>query len=447
MSLHRWGISHLVVAAALAASPPASSQENQKSFQNDQELGRTFHVTADALPQPYDTSSVRNPAVVVPRDGAKPKVEDGFTVALFADNLDHPRQMLVLENGDVLLAEQKSGKVTFLRDTDGDSKADIVSLFAGDFKGPYGLAQLPSGENKGDILVADTEAIWRVPFKLGGIRPDMSALSRAEPASKTPKDARKPIEPADHLPVTDEGVFGAAEGHSTRSLAIDPLDGSMYVGVGSMGNIAVEPKVKATIQKFDASGDVQSTFASGTRNPIGLSIHPKTGKLWAVVQERDGLGNRLVPDYLTEVSQGDFFGWPYSYTGTNPQPGFAKRAPDKVKQASRPSVLFEAHSAPMDFAWIPDSWPEDMRGSAVVALKGSWNREDPTGYKVVIAHFEGGKPTGEYTNLVTGFWVRGKNRAEVWGRPADVAFLPDGGLLIADDSGGTIWKIKPQKDD
>jgi glucose/arabinose dehydrogenase len=273
----------------------------------------------------------------------------------------------------------------------------------------------------------------------------MSSLSRAEPASKTPKDAREPIEPADHLPVTDEGVFGPAEGHSTRSLVIDPKDGSMYVGVGSMGNIAVEPKVKATIQKFDASGDVQSTFASGTRNPIGLSIHPSSGKLWAVVQERDGLGNRLVPDYLTEINQGDFFGWPYSYTGTNPQPGFSQRAPDKVKQAERPAVLFEAHSAPMDFAWIPDSWPEDMRGSAVVALKGSWNREDPTGYKVVVAHFEDGKPTGEYTNFVTGFWVRGKNRAEVWGRPADVAFLPDGGLLIADDSGGTIWKVKPRK--
>ena len=161
------------------------------------------------------------------------------------------------------------------------------------------------------------------------------------------------------------------------------------------------------------------------------------------MQERDGLGNRLVPDFMTRVTQGDFYGWPYAYAGGKPMPDFAARAPEKVEQTKMPELLFEAHSSAMDFAFVPDSWPEDYRGDAIVALKGSWNRAEPTGYKLVRAAFNEGAPEGWYDNFLTGFWTEGDAKAKVWGRPASVAFLPDGGLLVADDSGGTVWKVSP----
>lgn len=427
----------LATTSVVTAGVFAFAQDAQSPFEADQEPGRRFEIRAEDLPEPYMDEAVRNAPKTVARDGNEPKAPEGFTVTLFADNLTDARKLLVLENGDVLLAEQEAGYITFLRDEDGDGEADTVSRFAGDFEEPYGMAVVPSGEFKGHILVADAQGIWRVPFKLGGIRPDMGSLLQ------TDKEATEAIKPADHIAVTEQGVFGDVQGHTTRSLAVDPKDGAMYVGVGSMGNIAEEPEVKASIQVFDANGQNQRTFASGTRNPIGMHFHPDTGKLWAVVQERDGMGADLVPDFLTEISDGDFYGWPYAFIGRNPMPGFAERAPDKVEQTKVPKLLFQAHSSAMDFAFVPDSWPEGWAGDAIVALKGSWNREPPTGYKLVRVKFENGEPVGWYENFLTGFWIEGDRRATVWGRPASVAFLPDGGLLVADDTGGTVWKVSP----
>jgi len=216
----------------------------------------------------------------------------------------------------------------------------------------------------------------------------------------------------------------------------------MFVGVGSSGNIGVEPEVKATIQRFEADGSGQATYASGTRNPTALAFQPATGDLYAVVQERDGLGDRLVPDYLIRVEKDAFYGWPYSYIGKNPQPGFAAMRPDKVQAAVMPDLLFEAHSSTMDLVFYTgDQFPPEYRGSAFVALKGSWNRSEPTGYKVVRVPFKDGRPQGEYENFMAGFWVGGIDRAEVWGRPAALALAKDGSLLVADDTGGTIWRI------
>jgi glucose/arabinose dehydrogenase len=216
----------------------------------------------------------------------------------------------------------------------------------------------------------------------------------------------------------------------------------MFVGVGSSGNIGVEPEVKATIQRFDADGASQTTVVSGARNPTGLAFNPSTGDLWAVVQERDGLGDRLVPDFLIRVQQGAFYGWPYAYIGQHPQPGFAHLKPDKVKASRVPDLLFESHSSAMDIVFYDgDQFPAEYKGDAFVALKGSWNRSEPTGYKVVRVPFKDGKPQGFYQNFVTGFWVSGQSRAEVWGRPAALAVAKDGALLIADDTGGTTWRI------
>ena len=258
-----------------------------------------------------------------------------------------------------------------------------------------------------------------------------------------PLDQRKPAPGAYGAEmVTKKGVFGIVQGHQNRHLAIDPKTGALYVGIGSSGNIGVEPEPKATIQRFDADGSNQTTVASGTRNPTALAFQPETGELWAVVQERDGLGDNLPSDYLIRVQQGGFYGWPYSYIGKHPQPGFANLAPDKVEATITPDLLFTAHSSLLDLVFYEgDQFPAQYKGSLFVALKGSWNRSIPTGYKVVRVPFKDGRPEGWYENFATGFWVSGERRAEVWGRPAALAVAKDGSLLVADDTGGTIWRI------
>jgi len=235
---------------------------------------------------------------------------------------------------------------------------------------------------------------------------------------------------------------GPIDHHWTKSLTVSPDGSKLYVGVGSSSNIGVEPDPKATIQRFDADGSNQTTYASGTRNPTALAFHPQTGELWALVQERDGLGDKLPSDYMIRVQQGGFYGWPYAYIGKHPQPGFANLAPDKVNASITPDVLFEAHSSLLDIVfYTADQFPAEYKDAAFVALKGSWNRSEPTGYKVVRVPFKDGKPEGYYENFATGFWSGGEHRAEVWGRPAALAVAKDGSLLVADDTGGTIWRI------
>ena len=243
--------------------------------------------------------------------------------------------------------------------------------------------------------------------------------------------------------ITKKGVFGIVQGHANRHLAIDPKDGGLFVGVGSSGNIGVEPEIKASIQRFSPDGSSQTTFASGLRNATSLAFNPATGELYTVVQERDGLGDRLVPDFLTHVQKGAFYGWPYSYIGQHPQPGFAQRQPERVKAAVAPDLLFEAHSSAMDILFYDGAqFPAEYRGDAFVALKGSWNRSQPTGYKVVRVPFKDGKPQGYYQNFATGFWISGQNRAEVWGRPTALAVMKDGSYssrtILAEQSGAFL---------
>jgi glucose/arabinose dehydrogenase len=289
-------------------------------------------------------------------------------------------------------------------------------------------------------LVADQDGIWSVPHILGALRAGRAVNKRVD---EVPPEERKPTPGAYGATlITKKGVFGIVQGHQNRDLAIDPKTGAMFVGVGSSGNLGVEPEPKATIQRFDADGSNQTTFASGTRNATALAFHPETGDLYALVQERDGLGDRLPSDYMIRVQQGGFYGWPYAYIGKHPQPGFANRAPDKVQEAITPDLLFEAHSSVLDLVFYEgNQFPPEYRGHAFVALKGSWNRSEPTGYKVVRVPFKDGRPEGYYENFATGFWTSGEQRAEVWGRPAALAVAKDGSLLVADDTGGTIWRI------
>jgi glucose/arabinose dehydrogenase len=437
-----------IIAAIIVAfwvfGPMATAQQSSSTQQAitadpasnpDQQLGRRFLFKAENLPPPKSDAVAASRSLLIPYAGQTPRVMEGFTATPFITSLEHPRRLLVLPNNDVIVAEQRAGYLTLLRDQDGDGKADFIQRYADDFKAPYGLAY-----RDGFVLVADQEGIWRVPHVSGAVRagrPDQPKIT------DVPPEQRKPVSAAyGQEMITQKGVFGVVAGHQNRHLALDPKTGAMFVGVGSAGNIGVEPEVKASVQRFEPDGSGQTTFASGMRNPTTLAFHPTTGELYAGIQERDGLGDNLPPDFLTRVEQGAFYGWPYAYIGPNPQPGFAHRAPDKVKATVVPDVLFQPHSSVLDIVFYDgQQFPAEYRGDAFVALKGSWNRSEPTGYKVVRVRFKDGRPDGSYENFVTGFWVSGQHRAEVWGRPAALAVMKDGSLLIADDTGGTIWRV------
>ncbi len=401
------GAAKLVPAAAQRSPGTGGDLGPRENFTVEHEIGHRFRIDPAALPGPGLQPSASNGPRTVAYTGQGLSVPSGFTASPFTTGIRNPRRLLVLANGDVLVAQQSEGQVTRLRDN-GSGRVGSSERYAGEFNEPYGLAWRGS-----ELLVADQDAIWRVPGP--GQRPE---------------------------PVTRQGGFGADRGHNNRPIAIDPRSGALFAGVGSMGNIAVEPEPKATIQRFAPDGSNQTPYAAGTRNPTTLAIHPQTGELWAGVQERDGLGDNLPADYLIRVRPGGFYGWPYAYIGPHPQPGFAERAPDKVAGTIVPDLLFQAHSSLLDLVFYDGAqFPPQYRGGAFAALKGSWNRSLPTGYKVVFVPFANGSPAGNYENFATGFWASGEHRAEVWGRPAALAVAKDGALLVADDTGGTIWRI------
>ena len=418
------------------ARDPTSDVKDKfaKNFQAQHEIGRRFRVDPAELPAPKSSAIVTNRSLTVPYNGQVPQVPPGFTATPFAAGLVNPRRLLVLPNGDVLVAEQSAGYLTLLRD-DGSGHATWINRHVEDLNKPYGLAW-----QNDHVLVADQDGIWSVPHVLGALRAGRPENKRAD---EVPPHERKATPGAYGAKmITKKGVFGIVQGHQNRHLAIDPKTGALFVGVGSSGNLGVEPEPKATIQRFNADGSNQTTFASGTRNPTALAFNPETGDLYALVQERDGLGDQLPSDYLIRVQQGGFYGWPYAYIGKHPQPGFANLAPDKVQATITPDLLFEAHSSVLDLVFYEgEQFPPEYKGHAFVALKGSWNRTEPTGYKIARVPFKDGRPEGTYENFATGFWASGEQRAEVWGRPAALAVAKDGSLLVADDTGGTIWRI------
>lgn len=380
----------------------------------DEAVGTQFHVRLEDLPEPGERQVVSNRPVVVDRpSGARLRVPAGFRATLFADGLTHPRAMVVAADGAVFVTEPNAGHILRLQDTDGDGAVDERSIFAAGFHLPSGLAL-----QEGALYVADERAVWWLGLAEG--------RARAE--------ARRPV--------TRPGALGDAGGHWTRMLRFSPDGRSFYVSVGSERNLAEEELPRASVQRFDLIDGTRMTFASGLRNPVGLAFHPETGDLFTVVNERDGLGDDLVPDYLTDIEQGDFFGWPYAYLGTRPDPEFGDIRPDLVARSKTPPVLFAAHSGALDLLFYDGaSFPADYRGDAFVAFHGSWNAARPTGYKIVRVPFEGGRPTGTYETFAIGFWLEGSSPARVWGRPAGLTLDRQGALFISDDEGGTIWRV------
>ncbi|MEW5703863.1 MAG: PQQ-dependent sugar dehydrogenase [Pseudomonadota bacterium] len=380
------------------------------------ELGARIEVRLENLPPPYAGKSFTNPPLTIPRPAtAELRVPEGFRVTLFAEGLSHARWLCVTPEGEVFVAEPSAGRVTLLADRDGDGQAEFRSAYLEGLRSPHGLAF-----RDGVLYLADTARLWRAAHRPGATQ------GKAEP-------------------LTPPGALGTSGGHWTRNLAIHPDGTRLFVAIGSRGNLAEEPEPRATIREFPIAGGAGKTFASGLRNPVGIAFYPETADLYTVVNERDGLGDELVPDYLARVEGGDFYGWPYAYLGPNPEPRFAELDPDRVAKTKKPDLLFRAHSAPLGLLFYAGAqFPKRFRGDAFVALHGSWNASRPQGYMVVRVPFAEGRPQGWYEPFVTGFRLDGDGapgRAEVWGRPAGLAELPDGSLLIADDVGNRIWRV------
>ena len=274
---------------------------------------------------------------------------------------------------------------------------------------PHGIAF-----HDGALYVADMTAIYRFDYKDG--------QRKAHTKTRLTKVA------------FPEG------GHFTRDIAFGP-DGKLYLGIGSNGNVAENPLPRAAVSVVEPDGNL-SAFTTGLRNPVGLAFYPGTNDLWVTVNERDGLGDNLPPDYLTHIAQGEFFGWPYAYIGPHPDPDLGSKKPEMIGKTKTPDLLFQAHSAPLGLLFYEGSqFPADYKGDAFVALHGSWNSSKPTGYKVVRVHFRDGKPVGGYDNFLTGFRVGEAAPAQVWGRPVGLATAKDGSLLVTDDAGKAIWRV------
>ncbi len=392
------------------------------------------------LPKPNATPSVTKfPKVIGWPADKLPTAPAGFTVTRFADGLDSPRWMYQLPNGDILVAESKTepkpkkgeeekqkeegfkqakavgasaNRITLFRPADG-GKAER-HVFAENLKQPLGMALI------GDQLyVANTNAVMRFPYKAG--------------QTKLEGEGTKVLD----LP---EGGYN---NHWTRNLLANKDGSKLYVSVGSASNVAergtAEELLRACVLEMNPDGTGLRVFGSGLRNPVGMAWEPKTGGLWTAVNERDELGDELVPDYLTSVADGAFYGWPYSYFGKNEDPRRKGERPDLVAKAVVPEVPLGSHTASLGLAFYTgEAFPEKYRGGAFVGQHGSWNRSSFSGYKVVFVPFADGKPSGQVEDFLTGFIA---NENEVYGRPVGVTQLADGSLLVADDAGNCIWRV------
>jgi len=365
------------------------------------------------LPPPYHTPSAMNAPRVIDRpDGARLQLPKGFSIEEYAGGFELPRFMLQGPGGELLVSDSiEGGSVYILQDRDGDFKPEQRKKLLSGLDRPYGLAFW-----KDYLYVAETTSLKRYKY-------DPKNLS-AGPGEEI-------------VPMKDFG-----RGHWTRTVLFDADGKKMYLAVGSASNVSPgEPAMRAAINRFNPDGTGHEIFVAGTRNPIGLRWYPGTNALWAAVQERDGLGDDLVPDYFTHIQQGGFYGWPFAYIGPNEDPRNKGQRPDLVKKTIVPDVPLQAHVAVLDCLFYTGTqFPREYHGGAFLALHGSWNRSKRVGYSVSFVPFSGGKPSGEPRDFLTG-WMIAPEKREVWGRPVGLLQLPDGSLLVSDDGGNKIWRI------
>lgn len=398
--MNKYLLSSFIVCGLLASGVPAAAQ--------------TRPVNDVTLPEPFATPHTNNGPRVVDRPaGAELQVPEGFTVEVWAEDFLRPRFMLLGPGGEVLLSDSADeGAVYVLRDTDGDGRADSRHLLVDGMYRPYGIAFW-----RDYVYVAGTVEIKRWKY---------------DPASM------KVVGPGEVVVSWPE----FRPGHWTRTIVFNPKGDTMFVAIGSASNVdAGEDPRRAAINTYTPDGKNHRIFAGGLRNVIGMDFYPGTDRLWAAVQERDALGDDLVPDYFTEVREGEFFGWPYAYIGSHEDPRRRGERPDLVAKTRYPDVLIPSHSAVLDLEFYTGTqFPEKYRGGAFLAYHGSWNRSQRTGYKVTFVPFRDGRPVAGPEDFLTG-WMTDPSSREVWGRPVGILQLPDGSLLVSDDGGNLIWRI------
>ena len=387
------------------------------------------HLTVTDLPEPMPEQSVDNGANVVPRPAnAWPIAPKGFNVELYATGLENPRLIRFAPNGDLFLAESETGetgKIKIFRGVDADGKPKQVSVFATDLHQPFGIAFYPLGPNPKWIYIGDTDAIVRFPYKNGDLT------------------ARGPMEQLADLP---GGGRLRGGGHWTRDLRFS-LDGSkLFASVGSHSNVDdadthPEEFHRADVLEFTPEGKFLEVYAWGIRNCVGEAINPITGQLWCSTNERDALGNNLVPDYITHVQEHGFYGWPWWYMGPHQDPRHLGKHPELGPKVITPDILLEPHFASLEMTFYEGSqFPADFKGDAFAAEHGSWNRAQRAGYEVIRLPMRNGHATGEYEDFLTGFTV-GNGDGDVWGRPVGVAVAPNGSLFVTDDGSRSIWHV------
>lgn len=407
-----------LIAAGAAASLIAQQASKPTVFDDyrDDRPGDVHRITLADLPAPFATESAMNQARLVPRpEGALPKAPAGYTVSQFASGLENPRLIRVAPNGDLFVAESRPGRVSVLRAKRSAAETETREVFASGLNRPFGIAFYPLGPNPQYVYIGNTNAVVRYPYVNGDLK------------ARGPQEIVVPDLPA--------GGNLRGGGHWTRDIAFSRDGKKMFVSVGSHTNVD-DPDTspaeagRATILEFNPDGSGRRIYVSGIRNAVGLAVHPHTGELWASVNERDGLGDDLVPDYITSVKDGDFFGWPWFYMGGNQDPRHAGKHPELKSKVRTPDVLIQPHSASLEMVFDGDS--------IYAALHGSWNRTLRTGYKVIRVPLRGGKATGEYEDFVTGFVTAD---GQVWGRPVGVAVGASGELFVSDDGSNAVWRV------
>jgi glucose/arabinose dehydrogenase len=399
-------------------------------------------TSAVKLPEPYATKSVYNFSKVIgwPQDRT-PNSPEGFVVTRFAEGLVSPRNIYVAPNGDIFVAEantvlsaveklkyaavgatkasrvdKSANRITVFRDANGDGVPEVRSVFLSNLNQPFGMLVIGNY-----FYVANTDGLWRYPYNEG----DTSIIQPGQKILDLPA--------------------GKYNRHWTRNLLASKDNSKIYIAVGSGSNVAENgmgnEARRAAILEVNPDGGGERIYASGLRNPVGMAWAPGTNVLWTTVNERDELGDDLVPDYLTGVKDGGFYGWPYSYFGQRIDPRIKEQKPDLVAKAIVPDVPLGSHTASLGLTFYDGAkFPPKYRDGAFIGQHGSWNRSQLSGYKVVFAPFSGGKPSGGIEDFLTGFNTGGADN-EVYGRPVGVAMAGDGSLLVADDAGNVIWRV------
>lgn len=409
-----------------------------------------FAQSAKTIPQkelPPPSESVKNFSKVKGwDDGRMPVAPAGFTVAPYAEGFNNPRWLHELPNGDILVAESNTikstvmqvgaiilgaggaenlkkseNRITLLRDADGDGKPEQREALVEGLSQPFGMLYL-----NGFLYVANTDGLIRFPFKPGETKITAAAQHVADFPSEKPNQ------------------------HWTRNIITNSDGSKIYVGVGSVDNIgangkSVNPR-RACILEMNPDGSGERVYASGLRNPVGMAWAPGTKTLWAAVNERDELGNDLVPDYFTSVKPGGFYGWPWYYYGAHEDPRMEVKRPDLAKKVIVPDVQLGAHTASLGVAfYTKTAFAKKYQGGAFITQHGSWNRKVLSGYKVVYVPFKGGKPSGPPEDFLTGFKASDTEEKEVYGRPVGIAVLKDGSMLVTDDVNDRIWRVTAAK--